>query len=239
MSPLRSGRNNQRRGRGRPTERTCTPSAAGVQAPEGPEGLAVPWAMAGLAALRDDTPVHTPARQAPPVWGRWRELPRCRWAVAGPGRASRRRAERSSRRGRLAGGPPPTGTHSGRAIRRPEHQRRNTTCPVGSHDCRSATKFAQHRPSSGISAKKLAQRAIKRQFVVIFPTLGELFCVSTLFAPRRANFFALAHTRPSREKNIAPKARQHGEVETNNTTALPQQGTAETDITTAPEKCTR
>ena len=53
--------------------------------------------------------------------GRRRDLPRCRWAVAGPGRASRRRAERSSRRGRLAGGPPPTGTHSGRALRRPEH----------------------------------------------------------------------------------------------------------------------
>ena len=60
--------------------------------------------------------------------GRWRgrrDLPRCRWAVAGPGRASRRRAERSSRRGRLAGGPPPTGTHSGRGLRRPEHQRRH------------------------------------------------------------------------------------------------------------------
>ena len=57
--------------------------------------------------------------------GRRRGLPRCRWAAAGPGRASRRRAERSSRRGRLAGGPPPTGTHSGRALRRPEHQRRH------------------------------------------------------------------------------------------------------------------
>ena len=34
------------------------------------------------------------------------------WAVAGPGRASSRRAERSSRRGRRAGGPPPTGTSS-------------------------------------------------------------------------------------------------------------------------------
>ena len=58
---------------------------------------------------------------------------------AGPGRASSRRAERSSQRGRRAGGqaarrseicrgnkqqaerPPPTGTHSGRALRRPEH----------------------------------------------------------------------------------------------------------------------
>ena len=37
---------------------------------------------------------------------------RCRWAAAGPGRASRRRTERSSRRGRRAGGPPPTGTPS-------------------------------------------------------------------------------------------------------------------------------
>ena len=34
------------------------------------------------------------------------------WAVAGPGRASSRRAERSSQRGRLAGGPPPTGAQS-------------------------------------------------------------------------------------------------------------------------------
>ena len=50
---------------------------------------------------------------------------RCPWAVAGPGRASRRRAERSSRRGRLAGGPPPTGTPSSPdrqlTTRRPEH----------------------------------------------------------------------------------------------------------------------
>ena len=37
---------------------------------------------------------------------------RCRWAAAGPGRASRRRTERSSRRGQRAGGPPPTGTPS-------------------------------------------------------------------------------------------------------------------------------
>ena len=42
----------------------------------------------------------------------WRAWLRCPWAVAGPGRASRRRAERSSRRGRRAGGPPPTGTPS-------------------------------------------------------------------------------------------------------------------------------
>ena len=59
----------------------------------------------GLAGL-----VQAP--QVPPVWRARRAWPRCRWAAAGPGRASRRRAERSSRRGRLAGGPPPTGTPS-------------------------------------------------------------------------------------------------------------------------------
>ena len=48
------------------------------------------------------------ARDGVPV-GAWL---RCPWAVAGPGRASSRRAERSSRRGRRAGGPPPTGTQS-------------------------------------------------------------------------------------------------------------------------------
>ena len=37
---------------------------------------------------------------------------RCRWEVAEPGRTTSRRAERSSRRGRRAGGPPPTGTPS-------------------------------------------------------------------------------------------------------------------------------
>ena len=38
LSPLRSGRNNQRRGRGRPTERTCTPSATGVEGAGGSGG---------------------------------------------------------------------------------------------------------------------------------------------------------------------------------------------------------
>jgi len=34
-------------------------------------------------------------------------------------------------------------------------------------------------------------------------------------------------------------ATQHGDVETNNTTARPQQGNAETDNTSAPENCTK
>ena len=45
--------------------------------------------------------------------GRKRARPQRPWAVAGPGRASRRRAEPlGSRRGRRAGGPPPTGAPS-------------------------------------------------------------------------------------------------------------------------------
>ena len=52
-------------------------------------------------------------------------------------------------------------------------------------------------------------------------------------------FRAHAHIRPRRENFFAHKARQHGDVETTNTTARPQQGTAETDITTAPENCTK
>ena len=43
---------------------------------------------------------------------------------AWPDNEATRRAK-GSQRGRLAGGPPPTGTHSGRALRRPEHQRHN------------------------------------------------------------------------------------------------------------------
>ena len=53
--------------------------------------------------------------------------------------------------------------------------RRNTTRPVGSHNCRSAKKLAQQGPSSDISAKKLAQHARKRQFWAIFRAQGELF----------------------------------------------------------------
>ena len=47
-----------------------------------------------------------------PVPGCRRARLRCPWAAVEPGRTTSRRAERSSRRGRRAGGPPPTGTPS-------------------------------------------------------------------------------------------------------------------------------
>ena len=61
-------------------------------------------------ACEAETALAITAHHGPRAWRARRARLRCPWAVAGPGRASRRRAERSSRRGRLAGGPPPTGT---------------------------------------------------------------------------------------------------------------------------------
>ena len=50
--------------------------------------------------LRDDAPNEPSAHPAHRCGGHRRDLPQCRWAAARPGRASRRRAERSSQRGR-------------------------------------------------------------------------------------------------------------------------------------------
>ena len=72
--------------------------------------------------------------------GAW---PQCRWAAAGPGRASRRRAERSSRRGRLAGGPPPTGTHSGPAPQ-PGPAGAPNTSGTNQHNNRHRTNAPRH-----------------------------------------------------------------------------------------------
>ena len=60
-----------------------------------------------------------------------------------------------------------------------------------------------------------------------------------VFRACRANFFALTPTiRPRRANFFAHKAQQRGDVETNNTTARPQQGSLETGITSAPAKAT-
>ena len=68
-------------------------------------------------------------RRCPRLMSGWRDRRawlRCPWAT-GPGRTSRQRAERSPRRGRLAGEPPPpahtAARPAGQHARRPEHQR--------------------------------------------------------------------------------------------------------------------
>ena len=75
-----------------------------------------------------------------------------------------------------------------------------------------AKKLTQHSPSTGTSAKNSPSKRKNADFGV--------FCAC------RANFFA-------------HKARQRGDLETDNTTARPQQGTAETDNTSAPENCAK
>ena len=103
-----------------------------------------------------------------------------------------------------------------------------------------AKKLAQRGPSSGISAKKLAQHGAKT------PNLGCFECAGRTFSrlhdetpPLGELFRARTHTRPSRATNIAHSTQKHGDIETNNTTAHPQQGTTETAITSAPKKCTK
>ena len=106
----------------------------------------------------------------------------------------------------------------------PRYQAHGTTnSPGGIPRLLVREKLDQHGCSSRISAKILAQLAIKRQFWAIVSTQGELFRAYT-------------HIMPGRAKNIAHEARQHGDVETNNTTARPQPGTTETAIASAPEK---
>ena len=109
--------------------------------------LRCPWAAAGpgrttsrRAEPHVSTPGPTGVEGAGGTGGHGRvsrrgAWPRCRWAVAGPGRASR--STTPSRRlacGDLAGGPPPTGTHSG-----PDHQGK----PRGARNTRGATSNKQ------------------------------------------------------------------------------------------------
>ena len=78
---------------------------------------------------------------------------RCRWAAAGPGRASRRRAERSSQRGRRAGGPPPTGAHSSPARQvRPRGGRRSGEATSNASTLARHSKRGRHQPTPCASA---------------------------------------------------------------------------------------
>ena len=89
-----------------------------------------------------------------------------------------------------------------------------------------ATKFARHGSSRGVSAKILAQHAKKLRFSPVLGLQGELLRAHT-------------HARPSRAKNFAHRTHKHGDIETNDTTARPQDGAVETDDASAPEKCTK
>ena len=65
------------------------------------------------------------------------------------------------------------------------------------------------------------------------PILEHFCCARRTFSCSRTR------TRPSRATNFAHRTHKHGEIETNNTTAHPQQGATETSITSAPNNCTK
>ena len=94
--------------------------------------------------------------QAPLCGGRRRDRRawlRRPWAAAGPGRASRRRAERSSLRGRLAGGPPPTGAQSSPARRvRPDGTRNTSGATSNARAPARHSKRGRHQPTPCASA---------------------------------------------------------------------------------------
>ena len=94
--------------------------------------------------------------QAPLCGGRRRDRRawlRRPWAAAGPGRASRRRAERSSLRGRLAGGPPPTGAQSSPAQRvRPDGTRNTSGATSNARTPARHSKRGRHQPTPCASA---------------------------------------------------------------------------------------
>ena len=96
--------------------------------------------------------------------GRRRDLPRCPWAAAGPGRASRRRAERSSRRGRLAGGPPPTGTQSSPAHRTARAAPGTPVVPQSTP--KKSELLVVLRVLVGLAAVGAAERADRRHLLV-------------------------------------------------------------------------
>ena len=84
--------------RGRPGFKpTCRAEFAAWTA-SGRAGLGSGGRRQGLAGLRDDAPSERSATKRRRCGGRRRACgawPRCRWAAAGPGRASRRRAKRT------------------------------------------------------------------------------------------------------------------------------------------------
>ena len=81
-------------------------------------------------------------------------------------------------------------------------------------------------PPVAFPRKNSPNTAQKRRIWGVLSALGELFRAYTTKHRRRAT-------------NIAHSTQKHGDIETNNTTAHPQQRTTETAITSAPKKCTK
>ena len=136
------------------------PSAGGVEAATGPAGPGL-----GAGGRRQDQGGLSGRAKLRPVGGcrgacgAW---PRCRWAAAGPGRASR--SITPSRRlacGDLAGGPPPTGTHSGQTQQDRPRGGRARRCPENPwcHKPRPKVRTPRSTPGSGRPGDRRGARA--------------------------------------------------------------------------------
>ena len=127
------------------------------RAPEGPEGqAAVPEGGGGAWTGYSKRHSTTGVKGAGGTGGHGRvsrrgAWPRCRRAAAGPGRASR--STTPSRRlacGDLAGGPPPTGTHSGPALQGRPRGGWRFGRPRGARNTSGATRNAARRRTERI-----------------------------------------------------------------------------------------
>ena len=179
-----------RASRRRTKPHVSTPGTTGVEGTGGPGRGAGGWRR-GLAGLRADAPSHTSAHQAPPVWrapegsaavpvgggGAWLGFETTRRAAeqrpgptgvegaggsGGPGRGAggwrqgqggpRDRPLRAQLAcGDLAGGPPPTGTHSGRTPQSSPAPQQDPTAPgtpVG-----ATSNPAQRAPDNGYDSE--------------------------------------------------------------------------------------
>ena len=127
------------------------------------------WAVAGpcRASRRRAQPhiSHEGPTGVEGAGGHERAWLRCLWAVAGPGRASRRRAERSSRRGRRAGGPPPTGTPSSPAHRTARAAPGTPAGPQAPPDGEASELLVVLRVLVGLAAVGAAECADRRHLL--------------------------------------------------------------------------
>ena len=130
-------------------------------APPRVQGLAAAPLGGGRAWPDRETTRQARPQHTRPHWceGRRRDLPRCRWAAAGPGRASRRRAEPKARGadGSRAGRRPPARTAAGasgaRNTRGATQQHSHTVAgPSGARNTRGHTK-----PPGPTGAGRLSQ----------------------------------------------------------------------------------
>ena len=126
----------------------------------------------------------------------------------------------------------------------------------GSHGDRTHIKRADHHTVTPLCGTLLREKTrptqpLQRRFHEKTrparhktPILGHFSCAGRTFSrlhddhSAAGRTFSRSHpqTRQSRANNIAHRTQKNGDVETNNTTAHPQQGTYETRITSAPEK---